>query len=412
MKLTKKILSSLICTLVFAQSTFSLPLDLGAELDSLLMYKNPEGLTAENIKSINKTRNADVHNAYENYFIAKRNVSIARATINPIHTGLVLGVYLGANYLWAPLAVNAVLSLPTMFYNASRNKALANAEYWYHLQAKEVLAVEATKLYYDILTNEFILDSIDLEISLYNELLESLTSSTDVNEVKVNEINGTLLGLQRERLNIHDVVIKERAALNTMLSFGPDVELDLAHNTNYLKEIKNDVLSSRDLEAEALRNSKEYNAKYWLYRASVKNVKMVKWSLISFNGLNFTYGQRVKVAKAEREVAQDEMELKRISVRKGALDALNQLRTSFELQKISETKSYDSLSFSAGVRTNYENGQLNLSDFVMTAVSAIRDYRNLVVAHYATLGKIEDFNLSMGQKADYSENGVLNLDNL
>lgn len=95
-----------------------------------------------------------------------------------------------------------------------------------------------------------------------------------------------------------------------------------------------------------------------------------------------------------------------------ALDALYQLKTAKNLQDISEEKSVSSLNFSGGVRTNYENNKLTLSDYVMTAVSAIRDYRNFVVSHYHTQGMMQDFFLSLGEEVRYSADGVLDINNL
>jgi len=409
MNIKNKILAVLLSFVFVTTSTFALPASIESELFSYL-DSNGEALNVEGIKSLNKTRNKDIDNAYERYFVAKKNIAVARAAINPISTGLVLGVALGATYLWAPLAINAVLSLPTKFYNVRKNEALTNAEYWFHLEAKDLLANEVAKLYYDILTNEFILRSIDLEVSLYNELIQSYIDSE--NTAKLEELEGTILGLQLESLNIHDVVVKERAALNTMLSYGPEVELELGQNSHFLTEVADQSINSKELSDLAFENSKEYKAKYWMYHASIKNLKMVRWSLISINGLNFSYGQRVKIAKTEKKVSSEEMNLSRISSRKKAVDSLNQLKSSLKLQQINEMKTSESLNFTSGVRTNYENGQLTLADYIMTAVSSIRNFRNFVVTHYNTMGKIEDFNLAVGKKADYSEAGILDVNNL
>lgn len=378
------------------------------ELSSYL-EANSDGLTANDIKNLNQERNKDISNAYENYFVAKKNVSIARSALNPINTGLILGVSLGATYLWAPIALNALLSLPTKIYNIGKNEALANAQYWYRLQARELLNTEAVKLYYDILTNEFILKSIDLEVSLYNSLSESLAQNSEENAARISEINGTILALQKESLVIHDTVIKERAALRTMLSYGPDRQLVLSQDDRVLTKVLDDTLDDNDLSNMAFKNSREYKAKYWIYQASIKNLKMVRWSLISINGLNFSYGQRVKIAKSEKAVAYDEMIMTGKAVKNAAVDSLGQLQYTFKLQEISRDKSSDSLNFSAGIRTNFENNLLSYADYIMTAVSAIRDYRSFVMAHYQTLGKIEDMKLSLGKEIEYSQEGVLDL---
>ena len=409
MNLKSKILTASLSFLVSVNSALAHPVSLESELFGYL-ESNAESLSVESVKSLNKTRNKDVANAYENYYQAKKNVSIARAQLSPVNTGLVLGVSLGATYLWAPIAINAVLSLPTKFYNIKKNEALRNAEYYFFDLAKDKLANEVSKLYFDILTNEFILKTIDLEVSLYNELYDSYVAAENV--AKIKETHATILALQKESLTINDVVVSERAALNTMLSYGPEVELELGQDNRVLTEIASGATTGDYLRSKALKNSKDYKAKYWMHQAAIKNVKLVRWSIITINGLNFSYSQRVKVAKQEEKVAANEHVLSSKSAGNRAIDALLQLRTAKAFQDISEEKSVASLSFSAGVRTNYENGRLTLSDYVMTAVSAIRDFRSFVVSHYHTRGKMEDFDLAMGEKTDFSNSGVFDINNL
>lgn len=409
MKLRNNLLIVLFAIACSVQSIFALPVSLESELFSYLDSK-PETLDVSAIKGLLRTRNKDIANAYEKYYIAKKNVSIARADLNPVTTGVVLGVSLGASYLWAPLAVNAVLSLPTKFYNIKKIADLKKAQHWYYELARDKLATEVSKLYYDILTNEFILKSIDLEVSLYNELYDSYHNAND--GVRLKEVQGTILGLQLESLTIQDVVIKERSALNTMLSYGPEVELELGQDRRILTEISSYGTTNSNIAKKARENSKDFKAKYWMYIASKKNVKRVRWSLITFNGLNFSYAQRVRVAKQKRLVSRKEMEISDALAGNKAVDSLYQLKTAKNLQNISEEKSVSSLNFSAGIRTNYENNKLTLDDYVMTAVSAIRDYRNFVVSHYHTQGAMQDFFLSLGEEVKYSADGVLDINNL
>jgi len=409
MKLRNNFLIVLFVVTCAVNNSFALPVSLESELFSYLDSK-PEALDVTALKGLVRTRSKDIANAYERYYAAKEDVAIARSALNPFNTGLVLGVSLGATYLWAPLAVNAVLSLPTKFYSIKRNSALRNAQYWYYALAKDKLATEVSKLYYDILTNEFILKSIDLEVSLYNELYDSYASGNDSDKMK--EVQETIFGLQLESLTIQDVVIKERASLNTMLSYGPDVELVLAQDSRVLTKISSRRRTHKKILKKARKLSKDYKAKYWMYKAAAKNVRLVRWSIFTIGGFNFSYRQRVRIAKQEKKVARSEKKISYAIVGKKALDSLYQLKTAKKLQDINEEKSVSSLNFSGGVRTNYENEKLTLSDYVMTAVSAIRDYRSFVVSHYHTQGMMQDFFLSLGKEVKYSDDGVLNINNI
>ncbi|MDD4976083.1 MAG: hypothetical protein PHY93_17135, partial [Bacteriovorax sp.] len=95
--------------------------------------------TINEMKVIANERNTDINIAFENYLIAKKNVSIARAQFNPITTGHLLGIAMGLSYLWTPLAIEAVLSIPTKIYNVSKNKYLTQVATYNLNEAREVL---------------------------------------------------------------------------------------------------------------------------------------------------------------------------------------------------------------------------------------------------------------------------------
>ena len=115
----------LILILVFAMTAASAdvvnPLPtVRPNLESMLQ-ESPARKNLTEMKAVANERNADIDEAFENYIIAKKNVTVARAQFNPITTGHLLGVAMGLGYLWAPLALDAVLSIPTKIYNVSKN---------------------------------------------------------------------------------------------------------------------------------------------------------------------------------------------------------------------------------------------------------------------------------------------------
>lgn len=401
----------ILISLLGHHAIFAIPDNLESELAGFLDNQTDNALGTDEIHKLSLTRNKDIQVSYEKYYQAKKSVSVARALINPVTTGYFLGISLGVNYLWTPLIANAILSLPTKYYRIEKNKAIKNVKYWNYRHARKVFANEAVNLYLDIMSNEFILKSIELEISLYKELMNSLITAEFSNSDRITEVHKSIKGLQKEYLVISDVVIKERAALRSLLSYTPDVTLDLAPNAGFLNLI-NRGYSDQELEAIALKNSDKYNSYYWKYHASLKNLKMVKWSLISLNGLNFSYKQRIRIANTEKRVALSEMNSMRKKVQISATDALERVSNALLVQKAKEQKSFDSLDFNAGMRTNYENGQLSLNNYVMTAIDAIRDYRHSVVSHYRTLAMVENLEVALGKDLEIDDNGILNITDL
>ena len=132
----------------------------------------------QELKKNANDKNVDIDVAFDNYLIAKRNVAIARAQFNPITTGHLLGMSLGLTFLWAPIAIEGVLSIPTKIYDAAKNKHLERAALYNFYQAKNVLNNELAHLYYDILTHEALLKSIDQEIQVLTYQQEKHTTPT------------------------------------------------------------------------------------------------------------------------------------------------------------------------------------------------------------------------------------------
>ena len=361
-------------------------------LESLL--KKVDGRkTFNEMKVIANDRNTDVDIAYENYIIAKKNVSIARAQFNPITTGHLLGIALGLNYFWAPLAIDAVLSIPTKIYNVSKNKYLAKSAYYNLGDARSALNNELAHLYYDILTHEVILKTIDEEMSLLS-YQESQWLLKKYSPDRMKDIRKMILRLSMGRVDMYNMYTAELAAIRTLISTTDANKYELAQISLELNRSMIINLEEEKLQSFALINSDKYKSSINLHRASEQNIKQVQWSLITASGLNFSYKRRVKEARNEENIADLRMQTTALEVKTNVLLQLSKFGSSLDV-----FDNYNSLSkesFQMYVDTYEANmmGTIGEDETIQTALGAIHDFRSKVVAHYAAWSALSDFSTS------------------
>lgn len=342
------------------------------------------------IKSILSQRSIDIDIAAENYLIAKKQVSVARAAFNPIRTGHVLGIALGMEYLWTPILIDAVISIPTKLFNVSKNKYLAKASSYNYEATKERLFNEMAKLYYDIITHKMILESIDLEIKIRNEYDQKLGNTTSA--LKIENKKATLkLGI--ERTDIYKLYSAELAAFRTMLTYDINSlkSVNLAPVAYSLSSDTVDSINLTRLEDLAVVRSNSHKVVLNIHRAALENVKGVRWSLLSFSGLNFSYGRRVRVAKNEVEIARLEIDSSEITLKNGARDTLNKLESSIRVSENYGAITHDSRELYLDIHANWQDGGMNDETVVRSALDLIRDYRSEIVARYRSLSALDDF---------------------
>jgi len=384
-----------VAALLVSTTAFASPLD--------GMRNNLEGnlVTTSNrvdlveLKNKADERNTDIDVAYENYLIAKKRVAIARAAFNPITTGHLLGISLGMTFLWAPIAVEAVTSIPMKIYNVSSNKHLAKAALYNTKDAKLAINNELARLYYDVLTHEVLLKSIDKEVEVLFYQQDLLEKNAPVARKATIDYNkGQIIALKMERIDIYNLLKEEQAALKTLLSLNPDVALDFAQNNVVLKKSFLDNLDEEKLQDFALINSAKFKTNIHLHHAAEANVKSVQWSILTFSGLNFSWKSRVRIAKIDEGVA----ELNKLSTaRKVESEVLIQkekLASALHLAESYADVSNSSMQLFEDNYNLYQEKQKPIDYSFETSIGAIRDFRNKVIAHYNAWSAMEDFSKS------------------
>lgn len=358
-----------------------------------MLLSSPARKNLIQMKAVANERNTDIEESFENYIIAKKNVTVARAQFNPITTGHLLGVAMGIPFLWAPLAVDAVLSIPTKIHNVSKNKYLAQSAAYNLHDARQQINNEIAHLYYDILTHEVILKSIDLESRILT-YQEAKWKEKNYSAERLAEQRKWILRLGMERVDIYKMYVAELAALRTMISTTDTTTYEIAQIPTELNKAIFYGLELEKLQNFSLRNSNKYKSAINLHNAAEANVKQVKWSIVSISGMNLSYRKKLKQAQNEERIADLRMQSVAKEVKVNVLLQVSKLDSSIDTFNNYNSVSSTSLDVFEDTLQSFDLGQINEDSVVETALGAIRDYRSKVVAHYVAWSAFDDFSTS------------------
>ena len=395
----------LILILVFAMTAASADIvnplpTVRPNLESMLQ-ESPARKNLTEMKAVANERNTEIDEAFENYIIAKKNVSVARAQFNPITTGHLLGVAMGLGYLWAPLAIDAVLSIPTKIYNVSKNNYLKKVAEYNLYDARQAINNEVAHLYYDILTHEVILKTIDLEMQILT-YQEAKWKEKNYSAQRLDDLRKWILRLGMERVDIYQMYVAELAAIRTLISTTNTTAYELSQVRSELDKSLTAGLELEKLQNFSLRNSHKYKAAINLQHAAEANVKQVKWSVITISGMSLSYRRKVKEAKNEERIASLRVQAVAKEVKTNVLLQVSKLESHIEVFDNYNAVSNNSLSVFEDTLQSHDLGLLSEDAVIETALGAIRDYRSKVVSHYIAWSSLDDFSTSANY--DFSAN--------
>ncbi|MFA6237451.1 MAG: hypothetical protein WC635_09015 [Bacteriovorax sp.] len=345
------------------------------------------------IKVLANQKNTDIGVAFENYLIAKKKIWAARALFNPVTTGDLLGMSLGMTYLWGAIAAEAVLSIPTKIYNVKKSKYLSLVAMYNLYEARRLLNNELAHLYYDVLTHEVMLKTIDLEIQILIYQEEKWSGRLNSRE-KLEEVRKLILNLGLKRIDIYNLYAEELSAMRILLSTNESGLNELAQVPLTLDRSITTGIDRDSLQNFALANSDKYKGAINLELAAHSNLKKVQWSIISKEALSFTYRRRIKEARNEEQVASMRVEATRLEVKTNVILQLQKLGSSLELLDHFNSTSEDSLKYNLSVYEASKKGQQSVDDAIETSLEAVRDFRNKAVAHYQSWSSFDDFSTS------------------
>lgn len=372
---------------------------------------NEEDSSLGELKDTSVNQNIDIELSHENYFKAKREVNIARSQFSPFSTGQALGMSLGLNYLWEAVITEAILSIPMKAFNVKSKKYIRKAQYYNYKQMQESIENDMAHLYYDILIHEMVLKTIDLEAELItsfyqDRLTEQEEETQEQEEERIaleTELNKRLLYLGIERLDIEMLYVKELEAFRNLLAISFDTPVDSIAPVESVLDLE----KIKDIDVNSLKHDSLYKNSKFLFYANLTaaykaKVKSTKWSIITFGGLRFSYGKRVRLAEAEHRQAQLRENSEARKVRVNLIGSYDKLLSSTQLSKHHSSIYNQSLALFNEVIDNNEYGLISDDNALRISLDLLSDYRDFALAKYKSLSSFDDFNFASKASLDIS----------
>lgn len=394
MKIYKKIILSLAVVFttqaVFAQA----PLDLAEQADAALR-SSKRALTLSDVQKMVVNENLDIKMSYEQLLRAQRKIGVARAQYFPYGLGTVAQFYFYK--AWTPLLlIELVTSFPSKFFTVQSERNLRTAQYYSTRALKENIKNEVAKLYYTLLKEDTALKLLAIEISLMEEKYNALEDL-----VKVGlEDAGVLESVKIHTLDLRDIYLKFKAyhydsksAFFQMLAKTPleGKQLELAHDLDFIRDNELNVDLMRTKENAVAHSNEVMSAKYQ-YRAARKAKHAQVWSVLSFSGLGFGYWGGVQVAKHKVREAYARIDFVKTTVRNQVYTRYSKLMNSVVLRNSENEIFLETKRFLESSLEQYKASKITTETLLEAQMLYLRDMREMVVSHYDSLIKKEDFN--------------------
>jgi len=384
--------SLLFIFILFCQSLFAkeYALQVFEQADSVL-ETSTNALSLETVKEMAVGDGVDSKIAYERLFQAQRKISLARAQYFPYGVGDVAAIYFTGTF--APLLlVELVTSLPSKWYNVRNQKHLRNAQSWNLKALKENIKNQTALLYYNINKEEAMVRLASYELKLLEELImarryEAMIGVYDQNKVENLELRA--LNLRDEYLKFSAYLNEEKAAMKMLLNLPYTQKLELQPIPNFLTANDFDVDAS--MLAEIAQNrSYEIKAAEQVVQAAYDSKRSAQWSILSFSGIGFGYLGNVRFQKSKVREAQFRLDATRNNVHNNVFARVSMFRNSVEYFISEKVISDNSKKYVESKLESFNKGELSVSELIEAELYFLRDYREMLQAHYSSYIRLDD----------------------
>lgn len=361
------------------------------ELSHNVLAQKANAYNLDEIKTMAVGDQVDLQIAYQNLIQAQNKISQARAQYFPYGLGTVGILY----YLnsWNPLIlVELVTSLPSKVYNVQKEKNLRMAAVYSNQALALNIKNQIDNLYYTILKEESSLRLAQLELNL----LETVYSGQADNVALGLESEVELRKLELRILDARDIILKfesylaeEKSAFNILIGNDPRQNLELQPVAGFLTSNEFNY-SIGEVQAQAIARSPELVAASYMITAADKNRKSYKWSFLSFSGIGFGYWGNMNVAGSQVKAAVHNKSMieRNISNQVYVLDTdFNRTLNYFENER---DIFRDTEIFYEGELARFNSQEINLSRLAESGILYVKDFAEMVAAHYDSLGKLSD----------------------
>jgi hypothetical protein len=335
----------------------------------------------------------DIQISYERLVQAQKRIGLARAQYFPYGLGTIAAMYL--MNVWNPLIlVELVTSLPSKVYSVQSEKNMSMAQQYSNKALKENIKNQVSYLYYNILKEETALKLAKMEITL----LETLYKSAEDRIAAGLSTEQDLRSLELRLLDLRDIVLKfsgylgaEKAAFNTMIAKMPSEAKSLELQTSGAFLSPEDYgLSSEIIKFNALDRSPEIIAADYMITAAARSKSSIAWSVLSFSGIGFDYWGRIQIAGSKIEQAKLNRELVETTLGNQSYILNNSFHRTLD-HFVSEQGVFNdtALYFDAEL-ARFNAKDIPLDELVEAGILYLKDFRELVAAHYDSLKKLND----------------------
>ena len=266
-------------------------------------------LTLEQLRSEVLNENLDIKIQYEKYYQANHNVGVKLGEFLP-SLNLQLIYYNSTVGL-----LYSVVPTPSDWFNYEASQELAIAERYTTEAIKLNILRDLTANYISIKHQEIMLESYKEEEALLNTMY---SRAVDMETLGAGSATDTftarraLLQHQNDILALDSVIDINLEAMSLSLNRMPGERVVLA---DYVPQSVDEIPSNIDEAiAQALANSPELKANFFMQQAAQYMTSSARWSFVSFSGIGFGYPASISLEKARLREIQLEGEKLRTSI--------------------------------------------------------------------------------------------------
>ncbi|MBA2405840.1 MAG: TolC family protein [Bdellovibrionales bacterium] len=358
-----------------------------------VIAKNPNALTLEQVNEMVVNDQLDLQISYEKLLQAQKKIGEARAQYFPYGIGTLVAMYI--LNVWNPLVlVELVTSLPSKIYNVQSEKNMSMAQQYGNKALKENIKNQVAHLYYNILKEESALKLAKMEL----QLLETLYKATEDKVSLGLSTEQELRSLELRMLNLRDICLKfsayfsaEKAAFAILISKLPSEAkaIELQADDSFLNPA-DFTLTSEVIKLNAIDRSPEIVAADYMITAASKAKNSAAWSVLSFSGIGFGYWGKMQVAGSKIEQARLNRQQVELNLANQSYVINNSFHRTLEHFMGEQAVFNDTAMYYEAQFGRFAANDLSLDLLAETGLLYIKDFRELVAAHYDAMKKLND----------------------
>jgi hypothetical protein len=386
--------SLLLTLLITTQSAFATRYNVSnlvQDAESIFDYRE-DAIDLGEFKKLVINENVEVAIAYERLFQAQQQIYQARAAYFPYGVGSITAMYFTSAFSYLILA-ELITSLPSKIFAVQKQKHLRTAQAFTVEVVKANIKNQTALIYYSFLKQEALLKLAKIELDLLKSNLEGkreevefgLATQTDVNNAELS-----YLVVKDAYLKYQSFFNTAKKSLNTLIGRDFESKPIILQPVGEFVDYSNIGMDIDQMENVAINRSNELKAADWMIRASISNRRSVKWSILSFSGIGFGYGSRVRFSNSQVIESRLRKELIENNIQNSVYTSYTTLENFIGIFKENFALYQTTRNIAVGDIEEFDAGQNVLSKVIRSGRLLLGDLREMVRTHYDVLIKKDD----------------------